>query len=114
MPLSRSWLLAIALAPAAPAWADTTAVDTQAAAPPIVAPLGHHGQAFAVSQGAKARVVEPDGRIVTANAGSDLVAPSSIAEERTKTAIARLIRTEALAKAARPAQAGALVKLQEP
>jgi hypothetical protein len=103
-------ILAPAAALAGPALADTALT----AAPAPAASLGHHGQAFAASQGAKARIVEPDGRVIATGGYSDLVAPSSIAEMTARTAIARLIRTEAVAKAVKTAPAPALSKLQQP
>jgi hypothetical protein len=110
MPLFRTSLLATLLASAAalaqPALAETAATDA-----PVPA---HQGQAFAVSQGAKARIVEPDGRVLVVSGMSDLVAPSSIVETRVKSAIAQLIRTEAVAKAAKAAPAPVLSRLQEP
>lgn len=107
-------LLACGAALAQPAFAETTATEAPAAA----VPSSHHGQAFAVNPGAKARIVEPDGRVVAISGVTDLVAPSSIVETRVRSAIARLIRTEAVAKAVKTAPASAaapaLPKLQEP
>jgi hypothetical protein len=108
-PLSRSWLLSVALTSAAalaqPALAETANADAPTAA--------HHGQAFAVRQGAQARIIEPDGRVLATDGWSDLVAPASIAQRETRTAIARLIRGEAKAKPA-PAGDAVLPRLQEP
>src|SRR4051812_28332829 len=83
MTVSRSLLLAAAALAAA-------AVASAASAAPA-----HQGVAFSAVAGAKARLVEPDGRIVAVADGSDLVSDASIAERRTKAAIARLIRTAA-------------------
>lgn len=69
------------------------AADADALATAVAAQPAHHGLAFAAKQGAQARIVEPDGRVITTDGWSDLVAPSSIAERRAKDAIARLIRT---------------------
>ena len=95
-------LLAAALA--------TAAVASAASATPA-----HQGVAFSTVSGAKARLVEPDGRVVAVDDGSDLVSDASIAERRAKAAIARLIRTAA-DKAAKgsPAAAPVLPKLPEP
>ena len=71
------------------------AADADALATAIAAQPAHHGLAFAASQGAKARIVEPDGRVITTDGWSDLVGPASIAERRTREAIARLIHTAA-------------------
>jgi len=76
------------------------AADADALATAIAAHPGHHGLAFAAKQGAQARIVEPDGRVITTDGWSDLVAPASIAERRTQSAIARLIHTAALGRAA--------------
>ena len=108
---SRTLLLATLLASAA-ALAGPALAETDA--PVAAVPSSHQGQAFAVSQGAKARIVEPDGRVLAVSGASDLVAPSSIVETRVKSAIAQLIRTEAVAKTAKAAPAPVLPKLQEP
>jgi thiamine biosynthesis lipoprotein len=71
------------------------AADADALATAIAAQPTHHGLAFAAKQGAQARIVEPDGRVITTDGWSDLVAPASIAERRTRDAIARLIHTAA-------------------
>ncbi|MEI9889262.1 MAG: hypothetical protein WDN45_00200 [Caulobacteraceae bacterium] len=63
----------------------------------------HQGVAFSAAAGAKARLVEPDGRTVIVDDGSDLVAPASIASHHTQAAIAGLIRTMAKSSAARVA-----------
>ena len=76
------------------------AADADALATAIAAQPAHHGLAFAAKQGAKARIVEPDGRVITTDGWSDLVAPASIAERRTQSAIARLIHTAAPGRAA--------------
>jgi len=76
------------------------AADADALATAIAAQPGHHGLAFAAKQGAQARIVEPDGRVITTDGWSDLVAPASIAERRTQSAIARLIHTAASGRAA--------------
>ncbi len=75
------------------------AAGADALATAIAAKPAHEGLAFAAKQGAKARIVEPDGRVITTDGWSDLVAPASIAERRTQSAIARLIRTAAPASA---------------
>ena len=77
-------LAPLAMAMAAPAWAD--------------APAAHHGVAFVAPKGVKARIVEPDARIVTTDGVSDLVAPASIASRQAQHAIARLINAEAADK----------------
>jgi hypothetical protein len=95
MTSSRTWLLATVLTAAAlvqPALAATPIPAAGTAAAPD-AQTGHHGQAFAAKAGAKAIIVEPDGRVITTDGRSDLVAPASIAERRTRAAIARLIDT---------------------
>ncbi|MGZ5986805.1 MAG: DUF2271 domain-containing protein [Caulobacteraceae bacterium] len=69
------------------------AADADALATAIAAKPAHEGLAFAAKQGAKARIVEPDGRVITSDGWSDLIAPASIAERRTREAIARLIHT---------------------
>ncbi len=90
MPLLRAWLPTIALlapltlAVAAPARADAPASPA----------ARHQGVAFAAPKGARARIVEPDGRIVTSDGVSDLVAPASIASRQAQNAIARLISAE--------------------
>jgi thiamine biosynthesis lipoprotein len=71
------------------------AADADALATAIAAKPAHEGLAFATKQGAQARIVEPDGRVITTDGWSDLVAPASIAERRTREAIARLIHTAA-------------------
>lgn len=71
------------------------AADADALATALAAKPAHEGLAFAAKQGAKARIVEPDGRVLTTDGWSDLVAPSTIAERRTKQAIAKLIHTAA-------------------
>jgi thiamine biosynthesis lipoprotein len=76
------------------------AADADAIATAVAAKPAHEGLAFATSQGARARIVEPDGRVLTTDGWSDLVAPASIAERQAKNAIARLIHTAAPAKAA--------------
>ena len=81
MILSRSWPLVTAAA---------LLLANAAAAQPA-----HQGVAFAGAAGAKARLVEPDGRVVTIDDSSDLVAPASIASHKAQTAIAGLIRTMA-------------------
>jgi thiamine biosynthesis lipoprotein len=75
------------------------AADADALATAIAAQPTHHGLAFAAKQGAQARIVEPDGRVITTDGWSDRVAPNSIAERRTQNAIARLIHTAAPAAA---------------
>ena len=77
------------------------AADADAIATAVAAKPAHEGLAFAAKQGAKARIVEPDGRVIMSDGLSDLIAPASIAERRTKAAIARLIHTAA------PATSGA-------
>lgn len=74
------------------------AADADALATALAAQPAHHGLAFAASQGAQARIVEPDGRVLTTDGWSDLVAPASIASRQAETAIARLIRTAAPSK----------------
>lgn len=81
MTLFRSCVLATAAA---------MAVGSAAAAEPA-----HQGVAFSVAPGAKARLVQPDGRVATVPEGADLVAPASIASQQAQTAIAGLIRTMA-------------------
>lgn len=76
------------------------AADADAIATAIAAKPAHEGLAFAAKQGAKARIVEPDGKVITTDGWSDLVAPASIAERRTRDAIARLIRTAGPARSA--------------
>jgi thiamine biosynthesis lipoprotein len=76
------------------------AADADALATAIAAQPGHHGLAFAAKQGAQARIVEPDGRVLTTDGWSDLIAPAAIAERRTQDAIARLIHTAAPGRAA--------------
>ena len=71
------------------------AADADALATAIAVQPTHHGLAFAAKRGAQARIVEPDGRVVTTDGWSDLIAPASIAERRTQSAIARLIHTAA-------------------
>jgi len=103
MTSSHSWLLAagalcaMALAQAAPAQAAPAAAS-EADTPVAVAPLGHHGLAFETTRGAKARIVEPDGRVVMTDGASDLVSPSSITGRRVQTAIAQLVRAAVPAK----------------
>ena len=75
------------------------AADADALATAVAAQPTHHGLAFAARQGAQARIVEPDGKVITTDGWSDLIAPASIAERRTKDAIARLIHTAAPASA---------------
>ena len=75
------------MALAAPA-AQAAAIDSDAA--PVSA---HQGLAFTPTVGAKARVIEPDGRVVKTDGASDLVAPSSITERRVHSAIAELVHT---------------------
>lgn len=94
MTFSRSWLFAIALlAPAAALAQPALAADAAACAVPAAdaASPAHHGLAFAARTGAKARIIEPDGRVLVIDSGSDLVAPSSIASHEARTAIAKLI-----------------------
>jgi hypothetical protein len=99
MTSSRIWLLAtvlVAAAAAQPALAATSVrtdkpTEAGASAAALAAQPGHHGLAFAAKQGAKALIVEPDGRVIASDGRSDLVAPASIAERRTRKAIARLI-----------------------
>jgi thiamine biosynthesis lipoprotein len=79
------------------------AADADALATAIAAGPAHHGLAFAAKQGAQARIAEPDGRVITTDGWSDLVAPSAIAERRTQDAIARLIHTAAPRGAVWPA-----------
>jgi hypothetical protein len=118
MRTTSSLFLAAALLGLAPAAAF--------AADSAVAPSAHQGLAFATSRTAKARIVEPDGRILLTDSVSDLVAPSAIAERQAKTAIiqliratvpakgaARVIREAAKDKAVKPARA-ADAPLQEP
>jgi hypothetical protein len=98
MTSSRTWVLATILIAAAfvhPAQAATPASTADASTTAAVTHSGHHGEAFAAKNGAKAIIVEPDGRVIATDGRSDLVAPASIAERRTKAAIARLIDTAA-------------------
>jgi thiamine biosynthesis lipoprotein len=76
------------------------AADADALATAIAAQPGHHGLAFAAKQGAQARIVESDGRVLTTDGWSDLIAPASIAERHTQDAIARLIQAAAPVRAA--------------
>jgi hypothetical protein len=101
MTLSRTWLLATALVMAAFAQPALAADADAPAAAAVAAKPAHEGLAFASKPGAKARIVEPDGRVITTDGGSDLVAPASIAERRTQAAIARLIQTAARGAPAR-------------
>jgi hypothetical protein len=93
MTSSRSWLLtaagmACAATLAAPA-AQAAEINAATAAPLSA----HQGLAFTPTFGAKARIVEPDGRVLKTDGASDLVSPSSITERRVRTAIAELVRT---------------------
>ena len=90
MTSSRSWLLAAAGMVCATVLAAPAA---QAADVDAAPPSAHQGRAFAPTPGARARIVEPDGRIVKTDGASDLVSPSSITERRVQTAIARLVHT---------------------
>jgi thiamine biosynthesis lipoprotein len=76
------------------------AADADALATAIAAQPAHHGLAFAAKQGAQARIVEPDGRVITTDGWHDLVAPTAIADRRTQSAIAKLIHTAAPVRAA--------------
>lgn len=103
MTSSRSWLLAAsgvvcaAALTAPPAQAAATGgADADASA--VAAPLAHHGRAFEPTKGARARIVEPDGRVVMTDGASDLVSPSSITGRRVQTAIAQLVRAAVPAK----------------
>lgn len=92
MTSSRSWLLAAAGLIGVMTLATTAAHAADIDAAP---PSAHQGLAFAPTVGAKARIVEPDGRVVKTDGVSDLVSPSSVTERRVQTAIARLVHTAA-------------------
>ncbi|HEY4029901.1 MAG TPA: DUF2271 domain-containing protein [Caulobacteraceae bacterium] len=88
---TRTWLAATFLISAA---FVQPALAADADAPPRPT---HEGQAFASTPGGQARIVEPDGRTILSDGKSDLIAPASIAQRRTQSAIARLIHTNASA-----------------
>ena len=75
------------------------ASDADALATAVAAQPAHEGLAFAARKGARARIVEPDGRVLTTDGWSDLVAPASIVSRQAETAIAKLIRTAGPARA---------------
>ena len=93
MTFSRSWLLASAGIACATALAAPAAQAAETDAAIVAPPSTHQGLAFAPTPGARARIVEPDGRVVKTDGVSDLVSPSSITERRMQTAIAQLVRT---------------------
>jgi thiamine biosynthesis lipoprotein len=78
------------------------AADADALATAIAAKPSHEGLAFAAKKGAQARIVEPDGKVITTDGWSDLISPAAIAERRTGEAIARLVHTAAPARAGWP------------
>jgi len=95
---SRTWFVATCLITAAlaqPALAATLGdkAETSVPATPAATEPGHHGLAFAAKQGARAIIVEPDGRVIATDGRSDLIGPASIADRRAKAAIARLLST---------------------
>ncbi len=107
MTCSRSWFLAAAGMVCATALAAPVA---QAADVDVGRLSAHQGLAFASTPGARARIVEPDGRVVKTDGASDLVSPSSITERRVQTAIAQLVHTAvpARGKATQPLNAPTL------